>query len=154
MKIWSILQVPSPLHWVQSKHNSMVPVQLAWPPCTYVPAGSLFMHADTNKITDNSRIFFFPLLTPVTHMHTFPQADSVITFPVNPIDSIRLECCSNVSLASGPVSCCGNSAACVNMETHAHTRARRTVSQVHLQDSLCPVNMLSSRSAEISFGFT
>lgn len=153
MKIWSILQVPSPLHWVQSKHNSMVPVQLAWPPCTFVPAGSLFMHAVTNKITDNSRIFF-PLLTPVTHMLTFPQADSVITFPVNPIDSIRLECCSNVSLALGPVSCCGNSAACVNMETHAHTHTLRGQCHKFTFRTLCAQLTCCQVEAQKSQSFT
>lgn len=40
-----------------------------------------------------------------THTHFPPRADSVITFPFNPIDSIRLERCSNVSLASDHISC-------------------------------------------------
>lgn len=41
-----------------------------------------------------------------THVHTFSHADSVITLHFNPINGIRLECCSIVNLASDHISCC------------------------------------------------
>lgn len=71
----------------------------------------------------------------------FPSADSGITFPANPIDSIRLECCPNVRLASGRISCCGTSAGCAYMGTsvhrctRTHTNTKKTVSKIHLQNS-------------------
>lgn len=112
--MWSILQVPVPVCWTQSEHNWMVPVHFAWPPCTYAAAGCLFMRAFAKK-RERDRKYNKQQM-----VELFPSADSVITFPANPIGSIRLECFSNVRLSSGRISCCGSSAVCAYMGASMH----------------------------------
>lgn len=129
--MWSILQVPVPVRWTQSGHNRMVPVHFAWPPCTYAPAGYLFMRAFAKKKKYNKQ----------QTVELFPSADSVITFPANPIDSIRLECCPNVRLASGRISCCGSFAVCAYMGTSVHRCTR-----AHTQTPRRPFQKFSFRT--------